>query len=280
MIPQRNLSLLSNRLAKEGGRRIPESVLERDYCIAWFLVGLSRSSIREKLAFKGGTALKRCWFSDYRFSEDLDFTLLHEISFETITKELEDVYRQTYDASGVAFRFSREDRKKHQNCHTFYLVYEGPIPTGSAKEVKVDITISEELVRPLQERTVLRGYDEYSDLPDDAEIRVYSLEEIIVEKIVALADRARNEPRDLYDAWFLTNNGHVDLQELVGDIEQKLAFRGRSFEGFADDFKSKEKRLQKLWTSRLAAQMAELPEFENVFRSVSRTMRIAGLFKQ
>jgi len=30
MIPQRNISLLSNRLAKAGGRRIPEVVLERD----------------------------------------------------------------------------------------------------------------------------------------------------------------------------------------------------------------------------------------------------------
>ena len=38
MIPQRNLALLSNRLAKGGGRRIPEAVLERDYCLAWFLI--------------------------------------------------------------------------------------------------------------------------------------------------------------------------------------------------------------------------------------------------
>jgi hypothetical protein len=34
MIAQRNLSLLSNRLARAGGRRIPEAVLERDYCLA------------------------------------------------------------------------------------------------------------------------------------------------------------------------------------------------------------------------------------------------------
>lgn len=34
-MPQRNLSLHANRLAKAGGRRIPESVLERDYCLAW-----------------------------------------------------------------------------------------------------------------------------------------------------------------------------------------------------------------------------------------------------
>ena len=72
MIAQRDLSLLSNRLAQRGGRRVPETVLERDYCLSWLLVGLSRSPLRERLAFKGGTALKKCYFTDYRFSEDLD----------------------------------------------------------------------------------------------------------------------------------------------------------------------------------------------------------------
>ena len=61
MIPQRNLSLLANRLAASGGRRLPEAVLERDYCLGWFLVGLSRAPLRDHLAFKGGTALKRCY---------------------------------------------------------------------------------------------------------------------------------------------------------------------------------------------------------------------------
>src|SRR5262245_62037596 len=93
MIPQSQISKLSNRLLKEqGGRRIPESVLERDYCIAWFLMGLSESSLRGKLLFKGGTALRRCYFLDYRFSEDLDFTLAHPLPFENIKDELEDIY--------------------------------------------------------------------------------------------------------------------------------------------------------------------------------------------
>ncbi len=52
MIPQRDLSLLSNRLAERGGRRIPEAVLELDYCLSWFLVGLSRSGLRERLALR------------------------------------------------------------------------------------------------------------------------------------------------------------------------------------------------------------------------------------
>jgi predicted nucleotidyltransferase component of viral defense system len=67
MIPQRNLSLLANRLAKDGGRRIPEGVLERDNCLAWFLAALAESDLKTVLSFKGGTALKRCYFGDYRF---------------------------------------------------------------------------------------------------------------------------------------------------------------------------------------------------------------------
>ena len=68
MIPQRNISLLANGLYKEhGGRLIPETVLERDYYLTWFLIGLSQSKLRDLLIFKGGTALKRCHFRDYRF---------------------------------------------------------------------------------------------------------------------------------------------------------------------------------------------------------------------
>ena len=71
MIPQRNLSLLSNRLARKGGRRVPEAVLERDYCLSWFLIGLSQSPLNDVLLFKGGTCIKKCYFSDYRFQKIL-----------------------------------------------------------------------------------------------------------------------------------------------------------------------------------------------------------------
>ena len=277
MIPQRNISLLSNRLARGGGRRIPEAVLERDYCLAWFLVGLSRVPLRERLAFKGGTAIKRCYFGDYRFSEDLDFTLTEDVSFETLRAELEPVFTEVQRASGVVFRFEREDRQRHANSHTFYLAYDGPLPARTASEVKVDVTIRERLVLPLVERPVVRGYEEYEDLPDGATVRVYSLEEISVEKVVALGDRARNEPRDLYDLWHLTTEGHVDLDHLKAEAEKKLEFRGRALTTLGEEFLKKEARLKKLWSARLAAQMAELPEFDGVFRAVHRSLRQAGL---
>ena len=277
MIPRRNLSLLSNRLARAGGRRIPEAVLERDYCLAWFLVGLSRSGLRERMVFKGGTALKRCYFGDYRFSQDLDFTLTGELPIEPILAGLEQVYDEARRASGVHFRYARADRKQHQNSHTLYLAYEGPMPAVSAKEVKVDITIRERLVCEVRERPLLRGYAEYADLPEESAIRVYALDEIAIEKVVALTDRARNEPRDLYDLWYLTSGEHVDLATLAQELDRKLQSRDRTRAGMSDELAKKEARYRKLWSARLGVQMAELPPFDDVYRSVCRALRAAGV---
>lgn len=280
MISQSQLSKLSNRLFKDsGGRRIPESVLERDYCIAWFLVGLSRTPIRASLVFKGGTALKRCHFADYRFSEDLDFTLLKSLSFEELKTGLEAVYEEAAKASGVKFRFLREDSQPHVNSYTFYLGYEGPLPSlASGKELKVDVTIKEHLVNSVGEHPVLKSYSEYNDLPDNEKILVYSTDEIVIEKTVALLDRARTEPRDLYDLWHLTVSSKVaDLSENIEGIKQKLAHRKKSLDEVRGEFEKKEARLKKTWESRLSAQMSTLPEFESVFRAVKRELRQAGI---
>ena len=55
--------------------QVPREVLERDYVLSWVLAGLvGEESLSQSLIFKGGTALKKCYFGDYRFSEDLDFS--------------------------------------------------------------------------------------------------------------------------------------------------------------------------------------------------------------
>jgi len=48
--------------------KMPWEVLERDYLLSWILAGISRIDIlRSTLIFKGGTAIKKCYFGDYRF---------------------------------------------------------------------------------------------------------------------------------------------------------------------------------------------------------------------
>lgn len=280
MIPQRDLSLLSNRLAEQGGRRIPETVLERDYCLSWFLVGLARSPLRDRLAFKGGTALKKCYFGDYRFSEDLDFTVIVETSWVEIEQYLAAVFQETRKGSGMEIGLDHLDRHSHENSHTFYLTYEGPLPRAGGKTIKTDMTIRERIIFPLEERAVLRDYEEYRDLPEGVLVRTYSLNEIAVEKTVALLDCARNEPRDLYDLWFLTANGHVRLPDVVEAVARKLEFRGLTLAQVGMELSAKEARYRKLWQVRLAAQMAELPAFDTVYRHVKRAFRQAGISKR
>ena len=65
---------LNERITEWG---IREDVVEKDYVIGWALWGIGADPILSALwAFKGGTCLKKCYVETYRFSEDLDFTVL------------------------------------------------------------------------------------------------------------------------------------------------------------------------------------------------------------
>lgn len=129
---------------------------------------------------------------------------------------------------------------------------------------------------PVEQRSVLGAYPELEDLPEDCPVAVYSLNEIATEKIVALSDPARNEPRDLYDRWFLTVEAGVDLCQLVEAITEKLRFRQKNIADLEDRILKKERRLKALWTGRLSHQIEALPEFDAVFRAVRRELRQAG----
>lgn len=64
-------------------RGIAIDLVEKDYVLGWLLYGISKSSISDRLAFKGGTALSKVYFPDvWRLSEDLDFTALDETAYQ------------------------------------------------------------------------------------------------------------------------------------------------------------------------------------------------------
>lgn len=278
MIPQKNISKISNKTFEAGGRRIPEAVIERDYCLSWFLFGLAQSTLKDKLVFKGGTALRRCYFDDYRFSEDLDYTLIEEITLNDILKEFENIFIWVKDESGIIFANARQEPSSI-NTHTFYISYIGPLP-GKEKEVKVDVTFKEKIIKPIEDKNIIKTYDEYEDFLAEPKIKVYSLDEVAIEKICALFSPARNEPRDLYDIYHLIENEKLDIASLVHCIEEKMNFKGSSLDKNRNEFLKKEQRLKKLWEKRLSQQMASLPEYDDIFRAVKRTFRRANLLPQ
>jgi uncharacterized protein len=272
MIPQSNLSALSNRLLREGGgRRTSEGVLERDYCISWALIGMSHTQLSDWLAFKGGTALKKIYFPGYRFSEDLDFTLRTDVPWESIEAEWARLSRWVKERAGVTVDFLDRDSASHVNSHTFYIDSRGPVPRSSPNRLKVDITIRELLCQEVEYRPLLHEYREYKDL-EEALLPVYAIEEIAAEKLMALLDRARHEPRDLYDLWYLSEHKAIHWPELTNCLARKYIFRNIDPQQLIHAYDMKKDRLERLWSARLNDQLAALPPFDRVYREVRRRL--------
>ncbi|MCF7806852.1 MAG: nucleotidyl transferase AbiEii/AbiGii toxin family protein [Simkaniaceae bacterium] len=76
-----NILPLRSRLDREKKKSgITFETIQQDYLLSWLLSGLyEHPSLKEQLIFKGGTALKKCYFGNYRFSEDLDFSVISSI---------------------------------------------------------------------------------------------------------------------------------------------------------------------------------------------------------
>jgi predicted nucleotidyltransferase component of viral defense system len=275
MIQQKKISQISNKTQQNSGKKVPEAIIERDYCLSWFLFGLAQLDFKKKIIFKGETALRRCHFEDYRFSEDLDFSLTEEIQQDVILTEFSKIFVWVKDESGIIFEHVRQDLPS-ENTYTFYISYVGPLP-GAAKVVKVDVTYKENILTQIQEKQIIQTYEEYTDFPKELKVCVYSLEEIAIEKTCALFSLNRNEPRDLYDMYCLISEKGLNISSLRSQIENKMAFKGASFDERQGEFNKKESRLKKTWETRLSKQMTSLPEFEEVFREVKRAFRKAGL---
>ena len=56
---------------------VPLPRVEKDYVIGWLLWGIGKMpELYGNLALKGGNCLRKLYFPDTRFSDDLDFHLL------------------------------------------------------------------------------------------------------------------------------------------------------------------------------------------------------------
>jgi predicted nucleotidyltransferase component of viral defense system len=67
---------LGVRLAEiERRTGVPHESVLRDHALSYLLAGIAAvSELAQGAVFKGGTALRKCYFAGYRYSEDLDFS--------------------------------------------------------------------------------------------------------------------------------------------------------------------------------------------------------------
>lgn len=126
-------------------------IVEKDYVLGWLLAGIAGHPQAGRLwVFKGGTCLKKCFFETYRFSEDLDFSLLPGADYSE--GELARILREVVDTaaaeSGIQFgQVVVTPRQNRQDQQTFEgrVHYRGPLQMPNWPKISIDITHHEAL---------------------------------------------------------------------------------------------------------------------------------------
>ncbi len=267
---------------QEARRRlgIPWEVLERDYLLSWVLAGISRVPVlKDTLVFKGGTALRKCYFGDYRFSEDLDFSGLDGVPTggqmqRSVMEACESAARLLDEYAPVEIACERYlEREPHPGGQEAFRIrarfpWQGRLQTS----IMIEITVDETVLRPPERRRIVHEYGE----PLGAELQVYSLEEIVAEKLRALLQQAemferrgwsRSRARDYYDLWRVLSEygGRMNLEGFDSLLREKCSARAVSFARPEDFFHDAMlSYIEETWEQWLGPLVPELPSFDTV----------------
>jgi len=112
------------------------AVIEKDYLLGWLLAGIAAHPVLgHSWVFKGGTCLRKCYYETFRFSEDLDFTVmpggpddpadLHQ-AFGEVAGWLREESGIELTVDSAAFR--RRQNKRGKPTAQGRIAYRGPNP--------------------------------------------------------------------------------------------------------------------------------------------------------
>ena len=229
----------------------PFWVLEKDYALGYLLSGMAQTpALHDTLVLKGGTALRKFYFADYRFSEDLDFSAVARPADADVAMQdaIAAAKAQLREHGPFAVTLERADerhpsvlREPHPGGQDAFTVrVRFPTHRQPLCRLKVEITYDEDVLLPPVTRTLLHRYPD----PPQAAWRCYPLEEITVEKLRALLQSrvrlrergwgASRVCRDYYDLWYILSRGTLDTTLLPELLARKCALRQVSFTSAAD----------------------------------------------
>lgn len=203
---------------KAGEWEVPATTVEKDHALGHFLAGFM-GTFKNRLRFKGGTCLRKCYFPEYRFSEDLDFSSVSP-GFILQAEELALVCETVEKHSGILFRpepvesILHQDQRKGDKVNIrFWGInhsrHEAPPPPERwHSKIKVEISTDELLIVHPETQPIIHPY---SDMVMNHEpISCYPIDEVITEKLRSLVQRSYSAPRDYYDLYHLTDLFTID----------------------------------------------------------------------
>lgn len=253
--------------AREVGVR--DQQIEKDYILSWILQGIAQhEQLVKTIVFKGGTVLKKVYFVDYRFSEDLDFTILDiDITNEQIFKWFNELFEYIKEEANIHLEII--DNNEHEDGGiNFYISYVGPLGgLGANKRVKVDISRSEVLAFEPLNKPVTLGYSDQ----EEHQLLCYSLEEVLVEKLRSVMQRM--QARDFYDIWYLTEIHGMDVDFFANELKTKCEWKGINSNEIHAKLEQRIPQYKGRWKSSMNEQIHDLPDFEQVERETMRHLK-------
>jgi len=247
MIPIRELKAKARELG------VPPSTIERDYAQNWLLAHLDSL----KMALKGGTGIKKVFIDGYRFSDDLDFTLVENYGEDQIQAALAGALAETRDESGIQFRDTVDLNETKSGFRAN--VYFNIIQSGSQNPIGIHIDITdknnEEILLPLLELPIFHDYSDQLE----TKVTSYSLEEIMGEKIRSVFQRTR--PRDLYDIRHIAPQ--VDRDAVGSILQRKCQLKGIRLD--IQTLQEKRSKFSAGWVTSLHHQVRDIPDFNESF---------------
>lgn len=215
-----NIQLISKNqliILNRQGFKYPLAIAEKDYFLAVISKIIFESVLKNKLIFKGGTALHHVYLSQLRFSEDLDFS---SNGIKIDLTEIKNIF-SVFDFLEIKKDFISEATVKIEK-----LQCTGPL--GQASSVRLEIDCLQNVILPSLEM----NYENIFGVK--TKVRVMDIREITAEKIRAMSDRARY--RDYYDFVMIMKKIPIDINEVLGLVKQKEIRKTISIENILNNW--------------------------------------------
>ncbi|MEW6059806.1 MAG: nucleotidyl transferase AbiEii/AbiGii toxin family protein [Actinomycetota bacterium] len=244
------------RIADKDG--VDSATVERDYVLTQVLAALYSAEGSSTLVFKGGTLLRACYFDDYRYSADLDFSAIDGDSGTAIATIASPLV-ECRDAAGfLTLELTSKDGQSH-------VVYQRP--QGRLGRIKVNVSDDELVLNPVR----LPLLDRYEDVCCAPDLLAYSLVEVASEKLRCIIQRLL--ARDLFDLHYLLARQLVDATASWQMFETKAEHIGLDPHDFWDHLGSKMPEYRQRWVDELSGYVKDPPEFGRVERETMRVLR-------
>jgi uncharacterized protein len=253
--------------AREAGVR--DQQIEKDYVLSWILQGIARHEKLSKiLVFKGGSVLKKVYFEDYRFSEDLDFTLLDDnVPNDRIFGWFEEIFKDIRDEANIPLEIVDNNEHEDGGIH-FYISYVGPLGgLGANKRIKVDISRNELMEFKPTTQNVILGYTDQ----EEHKLLCYSLEELLVEKMRSVMQRM--QARDFFDIWYLLEIHGMDMDFFMNEFKAKCESKGLKASDFHNKLEQRLPQYKARWQKSMKDQIKNLLNFDQVERQTMKYLK-------